>query len=118
MIWTFAQLFIRYNWRPIHGCPGRYILKSSEGSQVCINLISSSPPVMSAAVPDPVRIALIPGGGLISYSKGGGDFLHTLNTPAGFKRKLHMLKLGLADFSIFYLIFNSATGRWKRLTSS
>jgi hypothetical protein len=35
--------------------------------------------------------ALRDGGGLISYARGDGSYLHTLNTPDGFARKLRQL---------------------------
>ena len=40
---------------------------------------------------DPVIITPCDDGGLISYRKAGGLFLHTLNTREGFERKLHQL---------------------------
>ena len=44
-----------------------------------------------AAAPDPVIVAEFEDGGLISYRKPDGSFLHTLNTSEGFDRKLRQL---------------------------
>jgi hypothetical protein len=40
-------------------------------------------------------VALFEGGGLISYQRPDGTFLHTLNDEGGVRRKLE--QLGLAD---------------------
>ncbi|MDP3176533.1 MAG: hypothetical protein Q8M76_01435 [Spirochaetaceae bacterium] len=45
------------------------------------------------AAPDPVIAARIENGGLISFRKDDGTYLHTLNTVAGFERKLGRLRL-------------------------
>jgi hypothetical protein len=37
------------------------------------------------------------GGGIISYVKDDGKFIHTLNTKEGFGRKLDQLKGGMKD---------------------
>jgi hypothetical protein len=43
----------------------------------------------------PVLVATLgDGAGLISYARGDGSFLHTLNTPEAFRRKL--AQLGIA----------------------
>ena len=44
---------------------------------------------------DPVIVTPFDDGGLISYRKAGGMFLHTLNTREGLERKLR--DLGTAD---------------------
>jgi hypothetical protein len=41
--------------------------------------------------PDPVHVAALRDGGLISYRRADGRFVHTLNTPDGFQRKLDQL---------------------------
>lgn len=40
---------------------------------------------------DLVLVARLDKGGLISYKRKDGSLLHTLNTPAGFRRKLSQL---------------------------
>jgi hypothetical protein len=44
-----------------------------------------------AGARDPVAVVRFPGGGLISYRKPDGRWLHTLNTADGFARKLEAL---------------------------
>jgi hypothetical protein len=46
-----------------------------------------------AAAKDPVIVAPIVDGGLISYRKADGTYVHTLNTSEGFERKLQQLGL-------------------------
>ena len=43
------------------------------------------------AAPDPVVAVQLPDGGLISYRKPDGRYLHTLATPEAFLRKLRQL---------------------------
>ena len=40
---------------------------------------------------DPIIVTPFEDGGLISYRRADGMFLHTLNTREGFERKLHQL---------------------------
>lgn len=47
----------------------------------------------SVHAPDAISVAVIKGGGLISYRKADGRFIHTLSTPEGFKRKLQQLEI-------------------------
>jgi hypothetical protein len=44
-----------------------------------------------ARAKDPVLVARLDDGGLISYRKPGGSYVHTLNTLNGFERKLQHL---------------------------
>ena len=44
---------------------------------------------------DPVVVTVLEAGGLISYRKPDGGYLHTLNTEEGFRRKLEQLGIGL-----------------------
>ena len=46
---------------------------------------------VSAAARDPVIVTAFDDGGLISYRKAEGMFLHTLNTREGLERKLRQL---------------------------
>lgn len=92
---TFEELRARFPWRPMQGCPGRYLLA---GGPV------ASPPgdlfgdlgfreARSAQAPDCVLVAAVRGGGIISYAKKNGTFVHTLGDGVGFARKLHALGL-------------------------
>jgi hypothetical protein len=40
---------------------------------------------------DPILVVPLPDGGLLSYARPDGSFVHTLNTPDGFTRKLSQL---------------------------
>jgi hypothetical protein len=90
------ELFKKWNWKPIRNCPGRYIL-SGEGAgltpaEVLGEAIRVSEHKVEAAR-DTVMVARLDGGGLISYARADGSYIHTLNTPEGFRRKL--LQLGI-----------------------
>ena len=52
------------------------------------------------AAKDTVLVVELEGGGLISYRRDDGSFLHTLNTPEGFRRKLSQLKIDLPSREI------------------
>ena len=75
-------------------CPGRFVLSMNEfdgspetlaGSQV------ATASFQSEHAADPVAVVTLEGGGLISYRKPDGRYLHTLNSPQGFARKLKQL---------------------------
>ena len=92
---TFDDLKSRLAWRPIPNCPGRFVLSSGPSSLAPSAIVSASHVVIAehviAAAPDPVIVAEFENGGLISYRKPDGSFLHTLNTSDGFDRKLRQL---------------------------
>ena len=93
---SFEDLFLRWDWRPIPGCPGRYSLSPDVFSGKPERLLNEACAVrelQSPKAPDPVSVAAIEGGGLISYRKPDGRFIHTLNTPEGLKRKLRQLEI-------------------------
>lgn len=86
----FEDLLGKFGWRPIRNCPGRYALAMD---------VYSGPPEQLApgcaarefcvdAARDPVVVVKFEYGGLISYRKGDGRYLHTLNTAEGMARKL------------------------------
>ena len=47
------------------------------------------------AAKDAVLVVELDDGGLISYHRADGSFLHTLNTTEGFRRKLTQLGIDL-----------------------
>lgn len=91
---SFEQVFSAWNWQPIRNCPGRYALR---GADRRLTITAIAGPLIevseyrSAAAPDPVLVAVLTGGGLISYRHADGSFVHTLNTQEGFARKLKQL---------------------------
>lgn len=93
---TFAELQSRWSWRPIPNCPGRFLFSAGPTRLAPAEIISPGVCVTEhivAAAKDPVVIAVFVDGGLISYRKHDGTYLHTLNTREGFERKLQQLGL-------------------------
>jgi hypothetical protein len=90
---TFKALFAAHPWRPIRGCPGRFSFASAISPQLLLGLDSSVPlnEHQIEAATDPVTTVSVAGGGLISFRHADGWFVHTLNTPEGFVRKLAQL---------------------------
>jgi hypothetical protein len=90
---SFADLFSRYRAVPIRGCPGRYVLRSAVAMGVEA-LVGASMVVVRHSVPrarDPVMVAQLADGGIISYARPDGTFVHTLCDADGFRRKLVQL---------------------------
>jgi hypothetical protein len=83
----------------MRNCPGRYILAEPVSRLRPIDLAREAPlrEYRVQAAPDPVVVARIDGGGIISYKKPDGSYLHTLNTNEGFERKLRQLGINLSD---------------------
>lgn len=94
----FEKAFKTGNWKPIRNCPGRFLLIGGRSEINIENLSESRNPVVEISteiVPDKVLIMEFEdGGGIISFVKDAGKFIHTLNTKEGFKRKLDQLKKG------------------------
>jgi hypothetical protein len=93
---TFSELLTARDWRPIHNCPGRYVLTGVPPSLPLETLIGGEVEVHAfdvEAARDTVLVTPLVEGGLISYKRTDGSYLHTLNTAEGFSRKL--LQLGI-----------------------
>ena len=93
---TFAALFAQWTWRPIPNCPGRYLLAAGTVAMPPEEIVpgaSGGSEHLIAAARDPVIVTPFDDGGLISYRKAEGRFLHTLNTREGLERKLRQLGL-------------------------
>ena len=94
---TYEAVFAAGPWRHLRFCPGRSIWQGPPGltpaALVGPDVVVRTFRVSRAA--DRVHVASFPGGGLISYEKAGGEFVHTLNTAAGFARKLADLGIEL-----------------------
>ncbi|MFH1810279.1 MAG: hypothetical protein ABIJ09_16155 [Pseudomonadota bacterium] len=88
----YQDLQPRHDWRPIRGCPGRWSLAPCPLEPSAFvpagHLVHH---LVSAAVRDPVRVILLEDGGLISYARSDGTYLHTLNNASGLSRKLAVL---------------------------
>jgi hypothetical protein len=103
---TFAELFETLSWKPIKNCPGRYVLQGATNNLLRVgeltgNIALGSAHKVSAARDLVLVAALEGGGGIISYQREDGSFLHTLNTPEGFHRKLRQLGINLAEQNSF-----------------
>lgn len=93
---TFEQLRARWPWRPIRNCPGRYVLPRREellSFESLLGMPCSPQTFSSPEAKDRVFVWSLQDGGIISYEHPNGHFIHTLNTPDGFSRKL--LQLGI-----------------------
>ena len=91
---TFDEIMKRWTWRPLPHCPGRYRLVGVDRLTPLSQLLGSEIPIHCfrvAAAKDLVLVAALDRGGFISYQRADGSFVHTLNTPEGFARKLAQL---------------------------
>lgn len=82
----------------MRNCPGRYILGAPSALQPH-DLVPGAA-IREYEVPsahDTVVVARFDGGGIISYKKPGGYYLHTLNTDEGLERKLQQLGILFSD---------------------
>jgi len=102
---TFDEVRGAWAWKPIRNCPGRYVLHGAGNElrpQDILGNDAGAREYRVDAAKDAVLVIEIEGGGLISYRRTDGTFLHTLNTPEGFRRKLSQLGIDLryASFEI------------------
>ena len=94
---TYASLAAAGPWRALRYCPGRSVWQGLKGLTPA-DLAGADVPVQVFRVdtaPDPVHVVALADGGLISYARPDGGFVHTLNTPEGFARKLDDLGISL-----------------------
>jgi hypothetical protein len=88
------ELMQEWDWAPIANCPGRYIMRGSPVLLTPQDLAGGRIEVGSFDVPeatDTVTVVVLDDGGLISYKRSDGSYVHTLNTREGFERKLASL---------------------------
>ncbi len=86
----------RWLCRPIRNCPGRYVLSNCPPHMPPEEIVGGQVPVAVFNAPgarDTVFVAAFDRGGLISYRRADGTFLHTVNEESGFRRKLALLGL-------------------------
>jgi len=95
----FVSLLGRFPSRAIRDCPGRYVLLGPVASLRPDDLIPGATvrEYRVQTAPDPVVVVRCDGGGIISYRKPDGSYVHTLNTIEGFERKLDQLGIRLQD---------------------
>ena len=95
---TFEELKSRWDWKEIPNCPGRFILAQKEtrfSPAALVDSLVEPCEFQVAGAKDPVIVVQLTDGGLISYRKQDGSYLHTLNTRVGFRRKLQQLGISL-----------------------
>ncbi len=93
---VFTELKARWPWRPMPNCPGRFVFSSGLTNLPPAALVPRDVHVSEhvvATARDPVAVAMFVDGGLISYRKPNGTYLHTLSSREGFDRKLQQLGL-------------------------
>mmetsp|Transcript_12310 Transcript_12310/g.16613 ORF Transcript_12310/g.16613 Transcript_12310/m.16613 type:complete len:194 (+) Transcript_12310:434-1015(+) len=92
---SLEALWMQFKWKPIRGCDGRFILRGlrlrPEAISSYKNIVRLRP--VSEEVDGIIATRLRGGGGLLSYEKKDGTFIHTLNTESGLCRKLTALDL-------------------------
>ncbi len=92
---TIEDIFSKFQCRPIPNCPGRYIIRNSGHltiQEICGAEVKTEE-FHSQSVPDPVIFCRFGDGGIISYIKSDGTFVHTLNNKEGFERKCRELNI-------------------------
>ncbi|KAH9130695.1 hypothetical protein LEN26_008279 [Aphanomyces euteiches] len=100
---TLQELWEAWPWKMIPNCPGRYVVKKNKVlaamplEDVLATLTTKPKRVIettSEKPSDQVHVAVFAdGGGVITYCKSNGAFVHTLNTQSGLERKLAGLGL-------------------------
>ena len=97
---TFDELLRKWNWKLIHNCPGRFLLSGVRPDLPPKALLGPDAELFEfdvEAARDKVVVARLDEGGLISYKRADGTYLHTLNSAEGFARKLLQLGIVLGD---------------------
>ena len=95
---TFEELRTRWPWQPIRNCPGRLVLRRLEprvSFEMLLGRACSPQAFSSPQAKDRILVWPLQDGGLITYEQPDGRLIHTLNTPAGFSRKLAQLGITL-----------------------
>lgn len=95
MLWQ--ELILRWQGNAIRNCPGRYILKAVPTTMTPAELLGDQFKIISRrsvhARDEILIVKFADGGGLITYRRDEQSYLHTINDPSGFARKLAQLEL-------------------------
>ena len=95
---TVQEILAARKWKAIPKCPGRYLLVNPELtiSPKELAQVGRAPVEFHVqAARDVVLVLALEGGGLITYRRSDGSYLHTLNDESGFQRKLAQLGIAL-----------------------
>ena len=99
---SFDHLFSLYSWKEIPHCPGRYLLIKQDNERLetvsPTTVLSNQVPIEifnSEVCRDRVHVGKFSDGGLLSYEKSDGRFVHTLNNLSGLTRKMTHLNIQL-----------------------
>ena len=95
---NLEELRSGWGWAPIRGCPGRFLFREGAVDLRPEDLVGPHCGLREFRVEgarDAVIVGRFEGGGIISYRKEDGTYLHTLNTEEGFERKLAQLGISL-----------------------
>ena len=107
---ALERIYQREQWRPIPGCDGRYVYRGPRRSSVLENEPHKLVRLREASESeDGIVVGLLRGGGgVLSYEKFSGVFVHTLGTASGLIRKVAALNMTTA-------ILRELDGRGKLL---
>ncbi len=97
---TFDELLLKWNRKPIRNCPGRFLLVNVRPELSPEAVVGPAAAILEfrvEAARDRVVVARLDEGGLISYKRADGTYLHTLNNAEGFARKTLQLGIVLDD---------------------
>ena len=86
-------------WMPIRDCPGRFALRGAPPTYSITDVLGEGINIQqfqSRRARDVVCIVCLDDGGVISYKRSDGTWLHTLNTKEGFRRKLDQLEIRIS----------------------
>jgi hypothetical protein len=96
---SFTSLMTQWEGAPIAGCPGRFVLRGAPSDVPPEDLVGGAAVAKAFHVPaarDLVLVVTLADGGLISYRRADGTYLHTLNTSEGLARKLAQLGIEMS----------------------
>ena len=96
---TIQELLTTFKWKSIADCPGRYVLEKPQPalSPGQLAQVGDAPVEFHVGTArDIVLVLALEGGGLITYARPDGSYLHTLNDESGFQRKLVQLGIMLS----------------------
>ena len=96
---SFEELASRHQLHPIPNCPGRWIITDLPEDVSIVDWLGPDVAVKvfkTDKARDLVQVVRLSGGGIITYCRKDGTYLHTLNHNDGFERKFRQLDLSCA----------------------